>query len=127
MISSEKQVKSVVTFLSWFYLLSGIVLALLLIANFLLSNNFLTASFIGLLVPFSLFIGLKYRKPWLVPLIILVSSITLLSLVFTLVHNATFIVAKLVGMVLSLFELYFFTKKEVRNYFGTKGIFFFSR
>jgi hypothetical protein len=56
------------------------------------------------LVALVVFIGLHRKKSWIIPTVI----------------------GKWIGLALSLFELYFFTRKKVKEYFGSKGIFVFS-
>lgn len=127
MTFSEKSIKTIVNFLRWFYLLIAIAEIFLLIGNYFLNGKFSIELVIGILVATTFFIGLRSRKPWVIPLLLIFSSITLFSQIFTSVGNGTFLITKLIGIFLSLFLIYFSSKKEVRAYFGTKGIFLFSR
>ncbi|OGD86684.1 hypothetical protein A2870_04790 [Candidatus Curtissbacteria bacterium RIFCSPHIGHO2_01_FULL_41_11] len=127
MTFSEKNIKTIVNFLKWFYLLIAIAEIFLLIGNYFLNARFSIELVMGILLAISFFIGLRARKPWVIPLLLIVSSIALFSQIFTSVVTETFLIAKVVGIGISLFLIYFCTKKEVRAYFGTKGLFLFSR
>lgn len=127
MVFSENKIRSIISFLRWFYLLVAIIGFLSIAGYYVLNKKILAVDAIYLFVNIIFFIGLRYRKPWVVPLILLFSSIGLINHFLTFPTTVLLIIVKVLAMALDVFLIYFCTKKEVRVYFGTKGIFLFSR
>ena len=78
-----------------------------------------------------LFLGLKYRKKWVVPFVLLVSAFgvfRMLLFILSPVESWQFILAKIFGLLGILFygyQLRFFTKPEVRKFFQSEGLVIF--
>ena len=78
-----------------------------------------------------IYIGLKQRKGWLIPLILLSSAWWLISTFLTAFQpavDAPGLLAKAGGILLVLFfsyQLRFFSRREVKSYFDTREIILF--
>jgi hypothetical protein len=114
-----------ISILKKIYLLIVIILALLVIADYFLNGLLQAAGILGTLLFFSYYIGLKNKQPWVIPVIVLTASLGLIGELLTDTTNVAALVVKLFVVAFSCFEIYFFTRKEVQNYFGVKGIFLF--
>lgn len=135
---SEKNIKFIISLLKGFYLTFTIILAILLIAAIFLTlilNKNLSGSplitlaevLIAVMLGSAIYLGLKNKKPWVISIIVFSASISLLPQLLYNTTSITNLIFKVFGLVLSIFEIYFFTRKEVRQYFGTKRIFLFGR
>ena len=88
-------------------------------------------SLIALLVYITIYIGLRKKNKWVVPLILIGSACSLFWIflrIFTPADNIAMIVSKLIDVILLFFFIYqisFFRKKEVKSYFSTSGVEFF--
>jgi len=86
---------------------------------------------INLLLYTVLYIGLRLKTKWLIPLILISSVWWLLSTFLRGFQPAVDIIgllAKTVGIMFVLFcayQMYFFSRREVKSYFGTKETIFF--
>ncbi len=80
---------------------------------------------------FVIYIGLKFRNRWLIPLVLMSSAWLLVSTLFSMLQPAVDIrdlVAKGGGIMLVIFcayQMHFFSKREVRESFGVKATIFF--
>lgn len=85
-----------------------------------------------------LYIGLKYRKKWFIPLVLISSTYLFLNMVFHIILHihqpvsnvSTFgtLISKIFSMFLLIFSFYqmnFFSRPEVKIYFGSKNEIFF--
>lgn len=79
-----------------------------------------------------LYIGLRLKTKWFIPLALISSAWFLLSTFLTILQPALDIpglLAKAVGIIIVLFfayQMHFFAKREVKIYFGLEGTVFFS-
>jgi hypothetical protein len=86
---------------------------------------------INLFLYFFVYIGLRLRKKWVIPLVLISSAFWLVSTFLSTFQQAVDILAllsKFGGIMLVLFCAYqirFFSKPEVREFFGTKETIFF--
>jgi|SRR3990172_10851210 len=86
---------------------------------------------INLLIYFFVYIGLRFRKTWVIPLVLISSAWLVVSTflyTFQLTVDILGLLSKFLGIILVLFysyQLHFFSKREVRAFFGTKGTIFF--
>lgn len=122
---SEKQVSFVVSIFKFFNLFI-IVLAILVIPLSILINRFSMSIVLALIPALAFYIGLKYRQPWIIPVMILIGSFGTINFFFSNADTTLGALKKYIGLVMSLFQLYFFSRKEVRKYFRSRGIYLFS-
>lgn len=79
----------------------------------------------------TIYFGLRSKRKWLIPLVLIASAWFLLSTLLSTFQPAVDImglVTKAVGMISVLFfayQMHFFSKKEVKIYFGLEGTIFF--
>ena len=73
----------------------------------------------------ALIFGFQKKKPWIVPIMILVSSFGILGNFLYSPANSFWLGVKILGFIFGIFWLYFFTRKEVRAYFNAKGVWLF--
>ena len=78
-------------------------------------------------IQLTLYLGLKYRKKWVVPFVLLMSVSSIIIALLGILSPAEswqFILAKIFGVLFLLFygyQLRFFTKAEVRKFFQSEG------
>lgn len=86
---------------------------------------------LGALIYFSIYLGLRMRKKWLTPLVLVISALGLLNMslfILTPAQDELSVLMKVFGMMLAIFFaylIYFFSRREVKMYFGTKESVFF--
>lgn len=120
LIPENSSTPKIVNVLKIIYL---ILTVLFVIALFIL---LITAKFnwIGLINTFaygSIFIGIQKRKSWVVPLVFYVNSVSLVSVTF--INIPLFI--KLIYLIFLIFGIYFFSRKDVKDYFKSEGYILF--
>jgi hypothetical protein len=82
----------------------------------------------GLILNLITFLGLKFRKKWVVPYVLIMSAISFIGLLITILQPAqqlAILVGKLIGVFLLIFygyQIFFFSKREVKNLFNTQGV-----
>ena len=82
--------------------------------------------FINLFLYVLIYIGLRLKKKWLIPLALIASAWLLISTFLTTLQPAIDVpslFAKVVGIMLVMFcsyQMHFFSRREVKAYFGTK-------
>lgn len=70
--------------------------------------------------------GLTFKKTWLIPLVLITSAWILISTFLATLQpavNLPDLLAKVVGIILVMFcayQMHFFSRREVKAYFGTK-------
>ncbi|OGZ95023.1 MAG: hypothetical protein A2847_03060 [Candidatus Sungbacteria bacterium RIFCSPHIGHO2_01_FULL_50_25] len=104
-----------------------VVLGTLLFAAVLLSGDILWRQeyvrFVPqLVISLVIYIGIAYRKSWVLPLIWITLSIGFIQGLLIPIGDAVFLIAKVVGLSIGIFWIYFFNRKQVREYFHYKGI-----
>lgn len=78
-----------------------------------------------------IYIGLKNKMKWVVPLVLIVSSFSLFWAIIGIVipsENIEMVVQKFISICLLLFFIYqlsFFSKREVKSFFNEQGVVFF--
>jgi len=125
---SEKQIRIIVTVVKSLYLFIFLLAVAILFLSFVHSlERFMSQIFLGLpaVVSGTIFFGLHKRKAWIIPIIVLVSAFSLVTGFLSFPDTLSAIIGKWFGIFWAMFMLYFFTRKEVREYFGAKGIFVF--
>jgi len=132
---SEKNIRIVVNVLKWFYLVFIILTSITTIAFILLLLNgppknvshyySLITGILLLLTCIALYFGLKKRCQWIVPVMVILTSLNIVILIFSSPKDLPHVIATIIGMCIAGFEFYFFTTKEVRKYFKTKGFYLF--
>ena len=112
---NQKLITIIVNIFFTIYLLFALFTLLLLFVNpnFIYLFVFLFASLMAW--------GMRKKAAWILPASILLSAGNIVTVVLT----ASFDIASLIGLCLSLFQLYFFSQRNVRKYFGVKGTFLF--
>jgi len=86
---------------------------------------------INTLLYVTIYLGLRSKRKWLIPLILFASAWFLLSSFLSTFQPAVDImglVSKAVGIIIILFfayQMHFFSKKEVKMHFGLEGTVFF--
>ena len=86
---------------------------------------------IPILIFLIIYIGLKLRKKWFVPFVLLVSILILINsslYIFQPIENMHGLFLKACAIMFFIFfayQMYFFSRKEVKAYFGVKETFFF--
>lgn len=84
-------------------------------------------SLLSLLVNMSVYLGLKQKKSWLIPLVLINSVMCAFMLLLTIVYpinDSHGLTRKFFAVLLFIFYLYqlkFFSKREVKNIFGETG------
>ena len=126
MTFSDKRINLICSILKWFYLVGAIFSITAFVIIYLTIHQVMVEGIIGFLVPMGIFLGLRKRNPLIVPVIVLFGMFGLILNLLSSPKNILEVIAKVFGMFLSLFLIYFFTRKEVRKYFNVKGIPFFS-
>ena len=82
---------------------------------------------ITILLYLAIYIGLRRRNKWLIPLVIYLSTwFSLSMLLYTLkpAVDVTGLVEKIVGFIMIMFciyQIHFFSKHEVKAHYGSKG------
>jgi hypothetical protein len=80
-----------------------------------------------LLVCITAYYGLKYKTKWAIPLLLITAVFMILSTFINILRPANDLFAfinKIVDLVFVMFygyQIFFFSKKEVKQYFGVKG------
>ena len=75
-----------------------------------------------------IYFGLRFRNQWVIPLILINASFLLIMSLLSFIQpagNVLMLASKIVIAAVVLFcayQIYFFQKREVKNYFGTKGV-----
>ncbi len=122
---SEKQIISIVAIFKYLNL-SMIILAILLTFLSLVINKFSLSILFALVPAAAFYSGFKYRQPWIIPVMILLGSFGTISYLFLGANGTLQVIVKNLALFVSLFQLYFFSRKEVRKYFRSRGIYLFS-
>ena len=85
--------------------------------------NFLLYTFI--------YIGLRFRKKWFIPLVLISSAFLMLTTGLHIfqpvvdVHGLFEKIGRMVFFVFFAYQIYFFSRREVKEYFGAKETVFF--
>ena len=127
MVFPEKHIRIIVSLLQKFYLILTLGILLTTPVIFIVKGVFSATDFISIFIGATIYLGLKMRKFWIVPVKVILSSLGLISVLFYQPKNVLLLVIKLFIIALTSFEIYFFTRKEVRKYFKAKGLFLFGR
>lgn len=124
---SDKNIRKVVSVLKGFYLFIMVILIILTSFLYLYGGRFRMEALIGIVFTGVVYIGLKNKQPWVISVIVYSASLGLISQLINSPNNTIKLAAKILGSALTIFEIYFFTRKEVKKYFGVKSIFLFGR
>lgn len=129
---SDKNIKLIVSILKFLYSVLLVIIILLLSISFILGivdriNINLFNEVVYLLINTAYVVGLNYRKPWLIPIILFFSTFGIIGTIVFKPLDSIELVVKILSFALGAFQIYFFTRKEVRKYFGVKGLFLFSK
>ncbi len=91
------------------------------------SLEYVSNSLIFVFIYITVYIGLKKQRYWVIPLILITSILVLVQTLFAIIEpafNMTAFMAKLVQFFILFFywyQAFFFSKQEVKQYFGSKG------
>jgi|GEM_PF-4006334 len=66
-------------------------------------------------------LGLKKRYGWVIPVIVVLNVFSLIQDLYTQTVSSEGAIIRLFHFIFGLFLIYFFTQKEVRNFFQSKG------
>lgn len=128
MAFSKERIHLIVNLLKWynlFLILASLILfiiALLFLSKHIINRHLeilIFNTFSSIFVSLTFFIGLHKRRLWAIPTIIVLSFFNIVALLF--LSNLTIWthhIARIFYLCLSLFQIYFFTRKEVQQYFG---------
>lgn len=122
---SPKRIRVIISILKYFYLMITILTIIsilfdLTIGKFKINN--LTTVLLGSVI----YLGLKNKYRWIIPVITIISALVIIANLSFRPNNFPDIVVKLFVFGLNIFNLYFFTRKEVKKYFKSKGFFLYS-
>lgn len=131
MAFSEKSIHKIVSILKWYYFvfvcLGGFALLAGLFVGYKLPQLFHISGIF--LIPSLIYLGLKKRKSWVIILVVVQCVLNIAFAFFTTgvtPQNSLGPVAgtliKITGVVMAVFQLYFFTRKEVRKYFKATDV-----
>jgi hypothetical protein len=101
------------------------------VANLLRGDGTNLWSLLETSIFFFIYIGLRMRKKWLTPLVLIISALGLLNMslyILTPAQDELSVLRKVFGMMLAIFFaylIYFFSRREVKTYFGAKESIFF--
>ena len=127
---NQKQIRVIVTVAKSVYLFVFVLAMAILLLSFMIDVERFLAAFLSFgltaLIAGSVFFGLHKRKTWVIPTIVLLSIFGLIGGFLSFPDTLLTLAGKWIGIIWAIFMLYFFTRKEVREYFGSKGIFVFS-
>jgi len=127
---NQKQIGLILTAVKSLYLFIFVLAVAILLLSFMVDVERFMAGFLSFgltaLISGSVFFGLHKRKAWVIPTIVLLSVFGLIGGFFSFPETVVVLAGKWFGIIWAIFMLYFFTRKEVREYFGSKGIFVFS-
>lgn len=131
---SEERIRKIVAVFRIMFLSFGIVAALLLFAmllffSFLRDSQFLDPLpqlIVMTVTSFAIYMGLKRVRPWVVPVIVFLSSTAIIFGILSQTTGLSTVIARGVGFVLHVSTIYFFTRKEVKGYFKSRGTTIFS-
>ena len=125
---SEGRIPKIIAFFRIIHLIFsiiGILLIIWAILVFFLSGDpqlIKPLPFMVFIVVYSLaiYIGLRRLRSWVVPVLIIVSTLSLVFGLFSFGRASPSLylaIARAIGFALNIFTLYFFTRKEVRDFF----------
>jgi hypothetical protein len=128
---SEKNIHRIISILKWYYFfwvcLGGLILLIASLIGY--KSPRLIDALTILLSSSAILFGLYKRKSWVVVLITVKSALSIVIAFFQtpLTSQAPLgptvgIVAQTIGLGISAFEIYFFTRKEVRKYFKATDV-----
>lgn len=123
---SEKQIRVIVGFLKWFYIITAIVILVGAISGYFLNHNLEFGFIFAILISGIFYIGLRNKKSWIIPLMLFLNAIGVVSFFFIRTESVIEIIAKFFGVAINVFLIYFFSRKEVKEYFNSKGFFLFT-
>jgi len=127
---SEKNIHRIVSILKWYYFvlvcLEGFIIFGRLLTGYPLQQ--LVNHSLFSLIPLAIFLGLNKRKSWVIIIIVVYSALSFLMAFFLPVPSPSrldpfeFELITVIGLLINAFNLYFFTRKEVRKYFKATDI-----
>lgn len=127
---SEKSIQRIVSILKWYYFvlvcLVGYILLVGSLTGFILQQ--LVNNSLIFLVFLAIFLGLNKRKSWVIIIIVVTSALTFWEAFSTPVPSqnrlspAALELIRVIHLLINAFNLYFFTRKEVRKYFKATDV-----
>jgi len=120
---SEKIVSRILKVIQIFYLAVLVLFVLIVAMSLLLGKPIDLLSIVVAIFNLLFYLGIKKRKSWFIPVILFISSMTILSLLFFQPANNIEIISRILGLLLNTFYLFFFSRKEVVKTFKREGIF----
>ena len=116
----QKNIKVIVAVVKWFYFL-GALFSIVALGWFIQINahDYLIIPLVALMISTSMFIGLHYKKSWVPISMVILSTLNLIQHLVHLSQDITGILLGSIGFLISLFLLFFFTRKEVKEYFNS--------
>lgn len=122
---SENTIKKIASVLKYIYLFGFVIGALGMIV-FIPQKLVSPILIIFPVISVVQYYGLHKRKSWIVPTIVILTSIGLVrARFFSFPQTTDVVIARFLGVGFAAFEIYFFTRKEVRKCFNAKGIFIY--
>ena len=114
---SANTIKKVVLIWQIIYLLIAFLYLLIILISPFTGRSFSLYYGISFIVCSAVYYGLMNRKMWAIQTIILLSIYSIITTIRVQPGNFLYLVLKIATLAFNAFEIYFFTKKEVRNYF----------
>jgi hypothetical protein len=111
------KVKRIVNIFQFLYVLIAILIPLLILFELSLGKMNYEA-LLPMVIVWAIAYGIVKRKSWVVMLITLVAAIG----IFNDLLRPESLYEKIFFIVFFLFEIFFFNRKDIRTYFGAKGI-----
>jgi hypothetical protein len=124
MAFTRKQIQAIVTLLKFLHLSVFVLtfLTLMLLVDHDFTNIFSNLWVLpALAISLVIFIGLHQRRSWIVPTVILLSILGLIGGLLSVPEELPTLVGKWMRIFVSIFQIYFFTRPEVRSYFGSSA------
>ena len=123
MTFSTRTISIIVNVFKYFHLLFIILTGLLFIVviNFSTNATSISAYMLPLITSTLIFRGLSRRKFWVIPLMVGLGIFAIVRLSFYQPPELYLSIVRVAGFGLSAFQIFFFTKKEVREYFKRKA------
>jgi hypothetical protein len=126
---SNNNIRGVVSVFAWLFLGIGILDILALVINFFITKDLQIDRLFWPLINIAIGLGLKKRKPSMPTLLVMwggigvfVYGFGLYSSLLNLEENLDYMIYNSFAFGLSVFAIYFFSRKEVRKYFNAKGV-----
>lgn len=122
---SEPKIKFIVSVLMKISLICTIIFIVLFSIGLLLGKLLLSMLIIAI-ISYAYYNGFKNKKPWIIPTMLFFGATGVVAYFFTNPTNQTEFIVKYIQLAISLSQLFFFSRKNVRKFFNSRGMYLFS-